>query len=74
MNSRKGQNPYKVTVLINKVNVSMEINTGASTMVINENTFHNLSSLLVLKLNAMNMVLCTYTGEVFPVVGEWGEC
>ena len=31
VNSSKGQNPYKVTVLINGVNVSMEIDTGAST-------------------------------------------
>ena len=65
MNSSKCQNPYKVTVLINRVNVSMEIDTGASTSVINETTFHTLSqSGQALKLNSLNTVLRTYTREV----------
>ena len=60
-----------VTVLINGVNVSMEIDTGASTSVINEKNFHTLSqSGKVLKLNSVNTVLRTYTGEIIPVVGE----
>ena len=51
--------------------VNMEIDTGASTTVINEKTFHQLSQQeSVLKLNAVNTVLRTYTGEVIPVVGE----
>ena len=29
VNASEGQNPYKVTVLINGVNVSMEIDTGS---------------------------------------------
>ena len=71
VNSSKRQNPYKVTVLINGVNVSMEIDTGASTSVINEKTFHTLSqSGKVLKLNSVSTVLRTYTGEVIPIVGE----
>ena len=71
VNFSKGQNPYKVTVLINGVYLSMEIDTAASTLVIDENIFHNLSqSGKVLKWNAVNMVLCTCTGEVIPVVGE----
>lgn len=71
VNSSKGKNPYKVTVLINGVNVSMEIDTGASTTVVNEKTFHTLShSGKVLKLNPVNTVLRTYTGEVIPVAGE----
>ena len=71
VNSSKGQNPSKVTVLINGVNLSMEIDTGASTSVINEKTFHTLSqSGKVLKLNVVNTVLRTCTGEVIPVVGE----
>ena len=71
MNSSKRQNPYKVTALINGVNVSMETDTGASTSVINEKTFHILSqSGKVLKLNSVNTVLRTYTGEVISVVGE----
>lgn len=65
VNSSKGQNPYKVTVLINGVNVSMEIDTGASKTVVNEKTFHTSSQLgKVLKLNAVNTVLHTYTGDV----------
>ena len=43
VNFSKGQNPYKVTVLINGVYLSMEIDTAASTLVIDENIFHNLS-------------------------------
>ena len=69
MNLSKRQNPCKVTVLINGVNVSMETDTGASTSVINEKTFHTLSqSGKLLKLNIGNTVLRTYTGEVIPVV------
>ena len=59
-----------MTELINGVNVNMKINNGASTSVINENTFHNLSqSVKVLKLIAVN-ILHAYTGKVIPVVGE----
>ena len=71
VNSSRGHNPYKVTVLVNRVNVTMEIDTGASTTVVDEKTFHTLSQPgRGLKLNAVNTVLCTYTGEVIPVVGE----
>ena len=71
VNSSKGQNPYKKTVRINGVNVSIEIDTGASTSVINEKTFHTLSqSGKVLKLDAVNTGLRSYTGELIPVVGE----
>ena len=71
VNASKGQNPYKGTVLINGVKVSMESDTGASTSLINEKTFHTLSqSGKVLKLNTVNTVLRTYTGEIIPVVGE----
>ena len=71
MNSSKRQNPYKVTVPINGVNVSMEIDTGASTSVINEKTFHTLfQSGKVSKLNSVNTVLRTYTREIIDVVGK----
>ena len=54
VNASKGQNPYKVTVLINGVNVTMEIDTRASTSVINQKTFHTLSqSGKVLNLNTL---------------------
>ncbi len=71
MNSSKRRNPYKVTVLINGVNVSIEIDTGDSTSVINEKTFHHLSqSGKALRLNSVNTFLRTYTREVIPVFGE----
>lgn len=71
VNSSGAKNPYKVTVLISGVNVSMEIYTEASTTVVNEEIFHTQSQRgKGLKLNAVNTVLCTYTGEVMPVVGE----
>jgi len=71
VSSSGGHNPYKVTVVVNGMKVNMEIDTGASTTVINEKTFHQLSQQKrVLKLNAVNTVLRTYTGEVIPVVGE----
>ena len=64
----KDQNPNKVTVLINGVNVSMEIDTGAPTSVINVKKFPTLSqSGKVLKLNAVNMVLVLTQGKVIPV-------
>ena len=50
----------------------MEIDTRASTTVVNEKTFHNLAQWeSALKLNVVNTVLCTtYTGEFVTVVGE----
>ena len=49
----------------------MEIDTGASTTVVNEKSFHNLAHWeSALKLNVVNTVLCTYTGEFVTVVGE----
>ena len=60
-----------VTVLLNGVNVTVEIDIGASTTVVHEKTFHNLAqSERALKLNVANIVLRTYTGEVIPVVEE----
>ena len=71
VNSSRGHIAYKVTVLVNGVNVTMEIDTGTSTTVVDEETFHSLSQPgRVLELNAVNTVLRTYTGEMFPVVGE----
>ena len=43
VSSSGGHNPYKVTVVVNGMKVNMEIDTGASTTVINEKTFHQLS-------------------------------
>ena len=71
VNSSRGHNPYKVTVLVNGVNVTMEIDTGTSTTAVDEKTFHTLSQPgRVLELNAVNTALRTYTGEMIPVVGE----
>ena len=71
VNSSRGHNPYKMTVLVNGVNVTMEIDTGASTTVVGEKTFHSLSQPgRVLELNAVNTALRTYTGEMIPVVAE----
>ena len=72
VNASNSQNPYKVTVQINGVNVSMEIDTGASTSVINQKTLRTLSqSGKVLNLNPVNVVLRTYTREGIPVVGKF---
>ena len=49
----------------------MEIDTGASTTVVDEKTFHTLCHPgRVLELNAVNTALRTYTGDMIPVVGE----
>ena len=62
MNSSRGHNPNKVTVLVNGVNVTMGIDTGASTTVVDEETLHSLSQPgRVLELNTVNTVLRTYT-------------
>ena len=69
--SSRGRNPYMVTVLLNGVKVTVEIDIGASTTVVHEKTFHNLAqSERALKLNVANTVLRTYTGEVILVVEE----
>ena len=74
VNSRRGHNPYKVTVLVNGVNVTMEFDTGASTTVVDEETFHNLSqSGRVLELNAVNTMLRTYTGEMIPPISSGNQ-
>ena len=63
MNSSRGYNPNKVTVLVNGVNVTMGIDTGASTTDVDEETLHSLSQPgRVLELNTVNTVLRTYTG------------
>ena len=63
VSSSGGHNLYKATVIVNGMKVNMEIDTGASTTVVNEKTFHQLSQQYsVLKLNAVNTVLRTYTG------------
>lgn len=65
------RNPYMVTVLLNGVNVTVEIDIGASTTVVREKIFNNLAqSERALKLNVANTVLRTYTGEVILVVEE----
>ena len=71
MNSSGGHNSYKVTVLVNGVTVTLEIDTGAATTVVDENTFRSLSQPgRVLELNAVNTALRAYSGEMIPVVGE----
>ena len=60
-----------MTVLLNGVRVTMETDTGTSTTVVNEKTFHNLAqSERALKLNVISNVLRIYTGKVIPVLGE----
>ena len=41
--SGRGYNHYKMTVPLNTVKGTMEIDTGASTTVVNEKTFHNFA-------------------------------
>ena len=49
----------------------METDTGTSTTVVNEKTFHKLAqSERALKLNVVSNVLRIYKGKVIPVLGE----
>ena len=61
--SSRGHKPYKVIVLLNGVKITNEIDTRASTTVVNGKTFHILAqSVSALKLNVVN------TGEAIPIV------
>lgn len=49
----------------------MEVDTGASTTVVDEESFHDLSQQgRVLEMNKVNTALRTYSGEVNPIAGE----
>lgn len=62
--------PYKVDVALEGRETTMEIDTGASVSIINEECFKELSSIgKPLALRKSNVVLSTYTKSQLPLLG-----
>ena len=63
-----GDKPIVVTVYVNKTQVEMEVDTGASLSLMSESTYSSLSSSIP-SLSPSNVTLTTYTGEKIVPVG-----
>ena len=62
-------NPITVTVIVNKSELKMEVDTGASLSIVSEHTYNELS-LVLGPLTPSNVNLLTYTGEKLKVLGS----
>ena len=62
------KNPYMVTVELNRLEVKMELDTGASLSVISEDVYTQLKSIEG-SLKETKLTLKSYTGEIIPVLG-----
>ena len=62
-------NPITVTVIVNKSELKMEVDTGASLSIVSEHTYNELS-LVLGPLTPSNVNLVTYTGEKLKVLGS----
>ena len=63
--------PIQVTLAVNGVNMTMELDTGATLSVISEETYHKLFPVETAPaLKTSKAQLKTYTGEVIPILGE----
>uniref|UniRef100_A0A1X7UD72 Uncharacterized protein n=1 Tax=Amphimedon queenslandica TaxID=400682 RepID=A0A1X7UD72_AMPQE len=60
--------PIVVSVSVNKVDLSMELDTGASLSIMSKNTYSSLSSTLP-PISPSHVILTTYTGEKIKPVG-----
>lgn len=60
--------PIVVSVSVNKVDLSMELDTGASLSIMSQDTYSSLSSTLP-PLSPSHVILTTYTGEKIKPVG-----
>ena len=62
-------NPITVSVIVNKSELKMEVDTGASLSIVSEHTYNELS-LVLGPLTPSNVNLVTYTGEKLKVLGS----
>ena len=60
--------PIVITVSVNKVDLPMELDTGASLSIMSKDTYSSLSSTLP-PLSPSHVILTTYTGEKITPVG-----
>ena len=68
--SASHSDPIFATIELNKSNLQMEIDTGASRSIVGENTFKQLwSEELRPAITLTKVKLRTYTGELIPVLG-----
>ena len=66
INSSSKSQPYKTSIMINDQSVCVEIDTGASLLLMSENTKKSWPKL---KLSPTKTSLHSYSGELIPVVG-----
>ena len=63
--------PIQVTLAVNGVNMTMELDTGATLSVISEETYHKLFPVETAPtVKTSKAQLKTYTGGVIPILGE----
>ena len=61
--------PITVEVILNDVPVTMEVDTGASTTIINHSTFQRILQSSGVDLQPSGICLKTYTGQTIPIMG-----
>ena len=61
--------PITVEVILNDVPVTMEVDTGASTTIINHSTFQRIWQSSGVDLQPSGICLKTYTGQTIPIMG-----
>ena len=67
--SKTKRPPFKVTVAVNMVPITMEIDTGASVSIISEHTFNLLKCKSNIHLSPVSIKLRTYSGEIITPMG-----
>ena len=68
--SRSAMEPMSVVVQVNQLNLTMEVDTGASVSLISEATYEQLWQENRPKLNKAKVKLRTYSGEMLKVLGS----
>ena len=65
----KGSKPIRVSVLVNKQKVDMEVDTGAARTIISEHTFNEIQKMRKLELKTSDIILNSYSGHEIKVLG-----
>ena len=72
----EGKEPYRVVIDLNGISMSMDVDTGAATTIITEETFKEInqrnSAKKKLEMKPAHVKLPTYTGELVKVLGTVG--
>ena len=65
----KGSKPIRVSVLVNKQKIDMEVDTGAARTIISEHTFNEIRKMGKLELKTSDVILNSYSGHEIKVLG-----